>query len=162
MRKVLPLLLLGVGIFLITQVAMPEVAFRIWELTTFKNQAPLVDPYSSSQNVLGVSVENVGNFPAFISTNLRTTPPPYKQFSLSIPKIKLANIKVAVDSNTFENNLGQLPGSALPGEKGNLFITGHSSLPQFFRPDNFQAIFANLPDISVGDDITVNVLGSQF
>lgn len=162
MRKVVPLILLGLGVFLLTQVLMPELAFKIWEVTAFGNEAPLVDPASANTQVPGVSVENIGNFPAFISTNFRSTLAPYSEFRLSIPKLNLENIKVLVDSNTFENSLAQLPGTALPGERGNVFITGHSSLPQFFRPDNFKAIFANLPNIKVGDDILINALGQQF
>lgn len=147
---------------MLTQVVMPELAFKVWEATAFHNQSPLVDPYSSSKDVLGVSVAQVDNFPAFISKNLRSTPAPYDEFKLSIPSLKLEGLKVKVDSNNFEKNLGHLPGSALPGERGNVFITGHSSLPIFFRPDNFQAIFANLPQVRVGDDVNVNALGQEF
>jgi LPXTG-site transpeptidase (sortase) family protein len=162
MRKALPLILLGVGVFLLTQVLMPELAFKVWEIRTFQNQSPLVDPYSSSTQVLGISVEQVNNFPAFISKNLRTIQAPYREFKITVPSIKLFDIKVLVDSNDFEQNLGHLPGSALPGEKGNVFITGHSSLTQFFRSNNFNAIFANLPEVKVGDEIRVNALGQDF
>src|SRR3989344_711425 len=45
-------------------------------------------------------------------------------FRMSIPKLKIENALVKVDNLTFKNNLSHFPGSALPGEIGNAFITG--------------------------------------
>lgn len=154
---------LGVGIFVLVQVLMPLVAFKIWEVTTYQDQSILVDPYpKSSENVLGVSVTNIGNFPAIVSSNVRATNLGYSEFKLSIPKINLDQLEVKVESNNFEQNLAHLPGSALPGEKGNVFITGHSSLIQLFRNGNYKAIFAHLPEIKRGDEVYLSVTGQNF
>lgn len=158
--KGLSLFFLGLGAFVIVQVVMPGVSFKVWEMTQYQANKLLANP-NPPDNVLGVAVENVGNFPAFVS-NAAKSDFPYSEFSVSIPKINLENIKVKVSSNDFEKSLAQLPGSALPGEVGNVFITGHSSLTQFFRPDNFQAIFANLPNIKKGDEVNVEAGGQQF
>lgn len=162
--KLTLLLSLGVGVFLLVQIAMPLLAFKVWEVTIYKQNTSLVTPTidSDDQDVLGISVEEVGNFPAIISSISREKKAPYAEFKLSIPKINLAEIKVEVDSNDFEQHLAHLPGSALPGEKGNTFITGHSSLIQFYRPDNFKAIFANLPKLKKGDEIELKVLGQTY
>ncbi len=65
-----------------------------------------------------------------------------------------------VDSNDLSQGLILLPGAALPGEKGNVFISGHSALPIFSK--NQKALFANLPNVKIGDNITLTALGSKF
>lgn len=142
------------------QAALPVLAFQAWELTTLKGNEILVDPVSD-QNILGVSVKDIGDFSALIS-NTFIPNRPYREFSLSIPKINLKDTKVVVDTNNFEDNLAHLPGSALPGEKGNVFISGHSSLVEFFRPDNYKAIFSHLPEIGKGDQIEIDAGGQHF
>ncbi len=154
--------LLAIGIFLLVQVVMPVVAFNFWELISLDQNSLLVDPKPDSGSVLGVAVEQSGNFSYFVSSNNRTYAPTYTQFNLTIPKINLTNLNVMVDSNTFEKALGQLPGSALPGERGNVFITGHSSLEFLYSPTNYLAIFTHLPEIKKGDQIYADVLGQRF
>ena len=161
-KTILPLVSFGLGIFLLVQVVMPLASFKLWEITTYNQNVVLISPNPDSRNILGVSVEDVGNFPAFISTKRRSTPALFQDFKLSIPSIKLGDVKVVVDTNEFDQNLAHLPGTALPGEVGNVFITGHSSLPQFYRPGNYKAIFANLPQIKKGDQILVEVGGQTF
>jgi LPXTG-site transpeptidase (sortase) family protein len=46
------------------------------------------------------------------------------------------------------------PGTAAPGQKGNAFLTGHSS-NVFWEKSIFNTVFALLPKIQVGDDIFV-------
>lgn len=160
MLKVFSLIFLGVGIFVLTQVAVPFISFKVWSVFLPEPLSGLVDPVPES-SILGVSIENIGNFPAIISQNNRLSLP-YREFRVSVPSIKLDNVKVVVETNSFENNLAHLPGSALPGEKGNTFITGHSSLTQLYRPGNFKAIFANLPEVEKGDEILVSAGGQHF
>lgn len=161
-KKLLSLLFLGLGVFLLIQIILPLISFKIWEFSIAQQNSPLITPNTTNQAVAGVSITNTNDFPALISNNTRLTPAPFSEFNLSIPSLKLKNIKVQVDSNNFESSLAHLPGSALPGEKGNVFISGHSSLPQFFRPGNFKAIFATLPDIKKGDSILIEAGGTKF
>ncbi len=44
------------------------------------------------------------------------------------------------------------PGTAEPGEKGNVFLTGHSS-NVFWEKSEYNSVFALLPRLDVGDDI---------
>lgn len=162
MIKVFPLLFLGAGIFILIQVVMPFVAYKVWEVTYFQQNSILVDPHPRDDKVLGISIENVGNFPAIVSNSLRIAPPPYLQFNLKIPKINLYWGRVVVDSNEFENNLAHLPGTSLPGEVGNVFISGHSSLTQFYKEGNYKAVFSRLPELARGDEIIVEVMGEQY
>lgn len=162
-KHVLPLAFLGVGVFILVQVIMPLLSYKLWEITSYRENIALISPTFENQQVLGVSLKNIdGSFPAFVSDYQRTTPVPYSEFNISVPSIKLENIKVMVDTNSFEQNLAHMPGTSLPGERGNVFITGHSSLPQFYRPGNFKAIFANLPKVKKGDEILVEASGQKF
>lgn len=159
----MPLLFLGIGIFLLVQVVMPFISFKIWEAVIYPEQnMALLSPFPERKAVLGVSVQNQNNFPALTSNNKRTPPAPYKNFTLTIPSINLINAEVIVDSNDLENHLSHLPGSSLPGEKGNVFISGHSSLPQFFSQGNYKAIFSKLPDVKKGDVINIEAGGQRY
>ncbi len=154
------LFLLGFGVFVLVQVAMPFLAFKAWEISAFNGSALLVDPLSKDDQVLGVSVENVNNFPVLVSRNLHETP--YQSFKLTIPSINLTETEVRVNSNEFDTYLGHLPGTALPGEKGNVFITGHSSLTGLLPKGKQIAYLVNLPKIKKGDQIKVTALGQRF
>lgn len=163
MIKGLSLLFLGLGVFFLMQVIMPFVSFKMWETFSLGAQSALIDPAPVSANgdLAGqVEIETVGNFPAFIGKP-RTTPPSYMEFKIAIPKIKLETSNVVVESLNFDENLAHLPGSALPGERGNVFITGHSMLPNLASKES-KAFFAKLPDVKKGDEILVDALGQRY
>lgn len=161
--KVISLIFLSVGVFMLMQVSLPVVAFKLWEIGHLSGRTLLVSPQPSSQQVLGISISNTQNFPAFVSNIQRDSKPPYSQFSLSIPKLRIKDALVDVDSNDLSQRLAQLPGTALPGEKGNLFISGHSALPLFFKGDrDYGSIFANLSKLEEGDEIIISALGQQY
>lgn len=144
------------------QIVLPFLEFKSWELLAFEQETVLANPLSddSAQLVSGVSIQDQGDFPAFVSNTVSPLNLPYKEFKVTIPKIKLDNIVAKVWSNNFEEHLAQLPGTALPGERGNVFITGHSSLPQ--PMGNKHAWFANLANIKKGDNVYLNAAGQQF
>ena len=160
------LVFFGAGIFALMQIVMPVLAFKTWEVTSLNQSQLLVNPNLSSSSLIegqtaGVSVQNIDNFPAFISSLESDKNPSFKEFKLSIPSINLNSVKVLVNSNDFEQNLAHLPGTALPGEKGNVFISGHSSLPFIFGTDR-KPLFMDLPKVKKGDEIKVEVLGQQL
>lgn len=164
--KGLSLFFLGAGVFVLMQVIMPVLAFQFWEMTSYDKNQLLADAYPVSLSgaalngdILGISVASIDNFPAFISSGKFT--PPYWDFNLTVSKIGLFNIKVKVASNDFEDNLAQLPGTALPGERGNVFITGHSSLP-FIASSKKTPYFVNLQNIKKGDEVSLDALGQKF
>ncbi len=148
------------GVFMITQVVTPIVSYRLWEVKLSNENKPLLSAIPTDSNVLGISVENNNNFPSFISRSNRTTPAPYSDFYLTIPKINLEEVEVKVDSNVFDQYLALLPGTALPGEQGNVFITGHSSAPLVSK--DIKAIFANLPDLKVDDTVYLTVGTNRY
>lgn len=158
--KFISALSLLVGIFLLMQIVAPILSFEIWEIGQKINNQTLVSPIKSNEQILGVSVQNNDNFPAFVSSSKRETQPNYDSFSLSVPKLKMEKTEVLVDSNELLKGLVHLPGSALPGEKGNVFISGHSALSQLF---SFRSVpFSKLSDLKKGDQIIVETQGSKF
>ena len=130
--KLLPIGFLSLGIFLLMQVILPIASFQIWELGQKYNNNLLISPTQKDSRVLGISIQSKDNFSAIVSTLRRETQPTYTQFNLSIPRLNIDKVQVLVDSNDLSNSLAHLPGSALPGEKGNVFISGHSALSNFF------------------------------
>lgn len=161
--KLIPLITLSIGIFLLIQISLPLLNFKLWEFRNLGINKILISPQGNNKQILGVSVTQNDNFPAFISTIQRNTLAPYQQFSLSIPTLKIQDAKVIVDNNDLTKGLAHLPGSALPGERGNVFISGHSALPLFFKGEkNLRAIFANLDNLKRGDQIKVSAMESSF
>ncbi len=160
--KLVSLAFLALGIFALMQVILPIASYQIWELSLKYSNQLLVSPRAPQTQVLGISIENKDNFPAIVSSLRRESQPPFAQFSLSIPKIGLKEVPVLVDSNDFSSTLAHLPGSALPGEKGNAFITGHSAGNFLFSKTQQEAYFAKLPDVKKGDEIIVAAAGIQF
>lgn len=152
--KIIPLLFLIVGFFLIWQVTAPIVAYRIWERQNIRPDTVLVSPVTSSSNILGVSIQNSDNFPAIVSSADRTEKPGYNFFELTVTRLKIESVKVLVDSNDLSSGPVHLPGSALPGERGNVFVSGHSGIKG--------AIFAKLADLKKDDSIIIEVKGVEF
>lgn len=148
-----------IGVFILIQIILPVISFQIWALgQSYQNQI-LISPKNSGQ-VLGISVQRKDSFPAFISSLKRQTLPNYEKFTLSISKLKIEKMDVWVDSNDLSKGLVHLPGSVLPGEKGNVFISGHSALPPFSALKS--APFAKLSDLKRGEQIIVETPGSKF
>ncbi len=151
---------LMVGIFLLMQIILPIISFQLWAIGQEYSNQTLVSPSGSQKEVLGISVQNKDNFPAFVSSLKRETQPNYDRFDLSIPSLKVEKENVLVDTNDLSKGLAHLSGSSLPGEKGNVFISGHSALSQFFATKRVP--FSRLSDLKKGDQIIIETPGSKF
>ena len=160
--KVIPLFFLLAGIFILAQIALPIINYKFWEATNIEEKSILASPLSDGNEVLGVSIQNTGdNFPALISSVERDFTP-YPNFLISVPSLDIEEAKVIVDSNDLTLSLAHLPGTALPGEKGNVFISGHSAIPIVYNGNkNYGAIFAKLQRLEKGDIIKVSA-GGEF
>ncbi len=159
--KIFSLGLLSIGLFILMQIVLPLLSYKLWEIKNIAPETLLVSP-QTNQSVLGISIQNSDNFPSFISNLKRETVAPYSTFTISIPKLNIKSANVLVDTNNLSEYLSHLPGSALPGERGNVFISGHSALPVVFEGEkNYGAIFANLTELKKGDTIVVSA-GGQF
>ncbi|MCR4305845.1 MAG: class E sortase [Candidatus Daviesbacteria bacterium] len=151
---------LFIGTFLLLQIIFPVVSFHLWALGQEYNNKDLISPSKSVGKVLGISVQDKNNFPTFVSNLTRERDPSYAEFLISIPRLKIDKRFVYVDSNDLSKGLVQLPGSTLPGEKGNVFISGHSALSKFIPGQD--AVFAKLMDLKKGDEILVEAANNKF
>ncbi|MDO8618453.1 MAG: class E sortase [Candidatus Daviesbacteria bacterium] len=157
--KIISFSFLILGLFLLLQTIWPQVSFKIQETALKKNSVALTSPQTQISELISVQ-QTEDNFPLIVSNNKRDTAAPYSYFSLTMPSIKLQDETVYVDSNDLSVGLIHLPGASLPGEKGNVFISGHSALPIFSKSQ--KALFANLPNAKIGDQITISTLGTKF
>lgn len=160
--------LAALGFFSILFAVVP---FAIWHFKTLPYLNSSVNQFPVPKNQV-LSVQTIQNsqvqvikdpdgFSYFVTTFKPSTNRP-KEFTVTIPKLKIDNAKALVDSNNFDNNLALFPGSALPGEIGNAFVTGHSALPKFFDEKNYKTIFSRLPELEVGDDVYVEIEGRKY
>lgn len=150
---------------MLTQATAPILAYKVWEIALLNDNTPLMTPVNNglTNNILGVSIATDGSFPAIISSFKRGYKPAYETFALSIDKLHIDKAKVTVDSNNLDQSLAHLPGSALPGEVGNVFISGHSNLFPFFSPaDYYKSVFINLPKLKKGDEIDLQIGGQKL
>ena len=82
---------------------------------------------------------------------------------LSIPKL---NMQVPLiwtkDPKDFDSDLTKgvvhYPGTALPGEKGTAYISGHSS-DYLWKKHPYKQVFARINALEVGDDIFIDIYG---
>lgn len=155
-QKLISFTLLFLGLFLVAQVTAPIVTYKLWELNHLQESNALISPYPKlGLEVLGISVQTQNSFPAFVSSLKRQAPLSFGEFRISIPRLGIKETKVFVDSNELDRGLVHLPGSALPGEKGNVFISGHSSVL-------FTNNFSHLSNMKTGDEIKVAVGGTNL
>lgn len=127
------------------------------------NSINVVKPFSGS--VLGlVYNSNNSNFtftelervPIVSLIRANSTP---KNFTLSIPKLNIIDSLVLIDDTSLDpiDFLGHYVGTSLPGEAGNSFIYGHSSLPLFYNPKDYKTIFTKIPNLKNGDKIYISI-----
>jgi len=103
-----------------------------------------------------------------ISNWFPTAPiPPIKpsqitHYTISIPKVKIKKAVVEIGGIQVKKSLIHYPGTALPGEFGNVVIFGHSVLPVFYNPQDYKSIFSLIPTLEKGDKIYVFFDGIEF
>ena len=152
--KFFPLIILILGILILIQVITPIAKYKLWEISSLEN-TNLVSPVYSGSQILGISIKSQDNFPAFISDAKRIAPATFSSFNMSIPKLNIKEAKVLVDNNDLDKGPSLLPGTALPGERGNGFISSHSSVL-------FNNNFSRLNSLKTGDEIKLKVEDLEF
>ena len=76
---------------------------------------------------------------------------------LTIPKLEIENARVKLDApgTDPEDYIGHLSSTTYPGQPGISFLYGHSVLPYFFDPTDFNTIFSTLHELEFGDSFTI-------
>ena len=87
-----------------------------------------------------------------------------KAFTVSVPKLGIleATVKINGEEKDLKKMLIHLKGTGLPGDFGNAVVTGHSALPQFFNPKNYETIFSTLYKLRFGDEIFAEIEGVKY
>ena len=155
-----------VGVFAIIFAILPILIWNIKFapfLSSNIEKAPIPPGFVLGQNVASnVQVVKDAYGFSYFKTDYKPSGNRPKEFNISIPKLRIDRAITKVDSLNFYDNLSHFPGSALPGEVGNVFVTGHSVLPQFTDTSNYKTIFSKLPDLEIGDVIDVNLNGQNY
>src|ERR1035437_1649916 len=170
--RLLSLLIVIMGISIAGYVFFPLISWQIYFAPVFASQdiavpIPQINLVNSdtigsllsqaSNNISGADYANAQNwFPNF---KLQKGKPKIDTYTMSIPKLNIKDAVVSAVDNDLSIHLVNLGGTALPPDKGNAVIFGHSTLPQLFDPKNYKTIFANAYELKVGDELFTNVTG---
>lgn len=161
-KKRLPLPLLYVIFFLAVYLLFYIVANfpALWQKSNwwYKNEIALNE--SSSEPI----VQTTNNGSTIVSNNIQQI----KDNQIFIPKIGVTapiawNIK-NVDAEmqkSLETSTAHILGTALPGQKGNGFITGHSS-NYLWAKGSYKTIFSLLNKLVIGDQFMVKYQNQEY
>ncbi len=92
----------------------------------------------------------------------RVKPSKITTYNVSIPKLKIKDAVITIGGREVKSTLVHYPGTALPGEYGNGVVFGHSVLPLFYNPKNYETIFSTIPTLEPGDIIKVFFDGVSY
>lgn len=157
--KGLSLLAVIMGLVLIGNALFPILSY---ELNNSRFTYHLISPLAQKGTILGEEIEvDYRNPKIWFPTAPILPPRPSRitHYSISIPNLGINQATVQIGGEDLMKSLIQYPGTALPGQYGNVVIFGHSVLPQFFNPQNYKTIFSTLPKLKEGDEIFINYDG---
>ncbi len=166
------------GIGLMGYIAFPLISWNIYFAPVFASQSVTVpiprqrmvsqdninSLITSGINTLtGVDYTNAHNwFPGVTAANgsqpVRNVP----SYTLSIPKLGIQDAEVSTIDSDLSKHLVNYEGTAIPAEKGNAVVIGHSTLPQLFNPKDYKAIFATAYTLKNDDIIQVTIAGITY
>lgn len=86
-----------------------------------------------------------------------------QEYEFSLPSQGINHMKVStVDFDLSKHLVQYFSTSKSPVDHGTSVIFGHSTLPQWFDPKNYMAVFAHMHLIKNGDDIVLTVNGLDY
>lgn len=169
--RLISLIIFFLGLMIIFYVSYPLLSWQVYFAPVFTS-ADIKSPIpkkaqvnsstiksllvASANSIKGTDYTNAQNwFPNF-------NPPESQQrkvtaYMLSIPKLKIKNAIVSTIDNDLGIHLVNYAGTAIPPEKGNAVVFGHSTLPQLFNSKDYKTIFATLHTLKIDDEIYVDI-----
>lgn len=126
-------------------------------LTKERMKHLIADAVSPLRNIDYTNAQNW-----FPSLEINPTAPRINSYTLSVPKIGVRNAVVSTRDYNVGIHLVNYGGTAVPPDKGNAVIFGHSTLPQLFRINDYKTVFARLHTLESGDDIIAHVEGINY
>ncbi len=173
--KALGLFLFAGGLLAVTYFSFPLISFQLYLRPAFAADdvtAPI--PHSTVLNEVsiksliqqathslsGIDYSNAQNwFPSFQQAKAT---PAVTAYQLSIPKLSITNAIVSTTDNNLSSHLVHYGGTAVPPNKGNAVVFGHSTLPQLYKANDYKTIFANLHTLQINDTIELTVEGVRY
>lgn len=173
--RLLSLLIVILGISIGAYIFFPLLSWQFYFAPVFASQdiavpIPQINLVNSntigsllsqaSNNLSGVDYENAQNwFPDF---KFEKGKPKIDTYTMSIPKLNIKDAVVSAVDDDLSKHLVNFGGTAIPPDKGNAVIFGHSTLPQLFDAKNYKTIFAKVYELKVGDELLTNVSGTSY
>ena len=144
----------------------PILSFTTFSDTLFPHTVSPVAPLSP---VAFAAVPEITGTTDLTNANLWYPTSPQKHivsrvntYAISIPKLKITNALVTISGDDLEDSLVHYGGTGIPGQYGTAVIFGHSTLPQFYSPKNYESIFSLLPTLKSGDEIFITYDGIEY
>ncbi|MCX6809996.1 MAG: class D sortase [Candidatus Berkelbacteria bacterium] len=126
-------------------------AFYLWKL--HRNDGSII-------NVLVSRTPTLSPTPTSIDPKIKDFGLKIDKLNILVPVIKNVNgSDKAIYNTALKNGVAHFKDTALPGEKGNIFIFGHSSAE--IKAD-YSKIFAKLNDLEKGDEIIIFYQGKDY
>ncbi len=166
--RFLALIFLTTGLIICFYTFFPLISWQIYFAPVFASQnfatpipkttvltgSQINSLLESAKNNFVVDYTNAQNwFPNFYSGGSKKSE--FGTYNISIPAIDVKNAVVSTSDNNLAIHLVNYQGTAVPPDKGNAVIFGHSTLPQLFNPKDYKTIFANAYKLKIGDEIFV-------
>lgn len=171
--KTASLLATLIGGLIAAYIFLPLFSWQVYFAPIFANQeinAPIPQSMIVTQSsitslveqaVSGVDYTNAQNwFPTYKFKKQEN--PKVEFYKISIPKIDIIDADVSTIDTNLTKNLVNYGGTAIPPQKGNAVIFGHSTLPQFFSNNNYKTIFSNMYKLTPGDEIIVKADNKEY
>lgn len=127
--------------------------------TTVADSKTLQSLFSQATNTFsGIDYTNAKNwFPSYNTISVGINKSEIPVYFLSIPKLGIKDADVSTTDYDLNKHLVQFNNTAIPPKIGNAVIFGHSTLPQWFNPNDYKTIFASVYKLNIGDDIFANI-----
>ncbi len=176
-RKVFGLLSIALGIMTLLYFFFPLISYHLYLSSAFAGEtieAPLPDRYvlNGNTSIAGLFSSGIKNVTSnykdarnwFPQVNAASNAEQkVSEYEFSIPSQGIDKMNVsAVDFDLSKHLVQYFSTSKSPIEKGTSVIFGHSTLPQWFDPKNYMAIFAHLHMIKEGEKIVLTVNGQEY
>jgi LPXTG-site transpeptidase (sortase) family protein len=183
--KILPYFSIIIGLVLLLIVVFPFISYRLMMFSRSNKEIiiPITETvileskgFISPLNSKVLSAEDTKKSPEITeevdlnqinnwfpnATLSRIKPSKITHYTLSISELNIYSAVVAVGQTEVKKSLVHYPGTALPGDYGNTVIFGHSVLPIFYNPKNYETIFSTLPTLELGSEINIYFDGVEY
>lgn len=174
--RILSLSMVCGGFLLIAYIFFPLISWQIYFAPVFASQnieSPIPETTivsgasigslisSAAQTFSGIDYDNAQNW--YPSTSFKgNSAPKVTLYTIAIPKLQITSALVSTVDTNLAAHLVNFAGTAVPPDRGNAVIFGHSTLPQLFDPNNYKTILADAYKLSDGDVFIVSVNNKRY